>query len=226
MNKTTKGISFAVAMFAIAGLMVAFNNQDAYARPAPAGVGDHVMKINLIGVPNDTDRNCDSGSSSNIYTGIGTDNGDTIDSNKKHQHIIWDHGLSMTTGQPVTANKVVDHCTEFVGEDQDEAIVELLPGNYMVSIRMLGPVNDLPQNFLKICSELVSDHADEDTNHCIVDGVEVDDENLDKVQRNGGKPISTTLSKMLFDDSVEDQVWSTTTGNNFKIAQIDLWETP
>ena len=215
LNKTTKGLSFAIAMFAIAGMMVAFNNQEAYARPAPdAPVGDHVMKINLIGVPNATDRNCDNGSSNNIYTPRGTDvDGVKIKDNIKHQHILWNHA---------SPNSVVDHCTEGVGISADEAIVQLEPGNYKVSIRILGPANDVSKNFLKICSETVSSHLDDEISHCVIEDMEI----IDQVNRNSGKPTSTVLPKNLFDDSVEGQVWSTTNGGLFRIAQIDIWELP
>ena len=215
--KTTKVLSFAVAMFAIAGLMVAFNNQEAYARPPLAGVGDHVMKINLIGVPNGTDRNCDSGSSKNIYTPIGTDDGGKVKENIRHQHILW----APNTG----TNAVTDHCTEGVGDAADEAQVELDGGDYKFTIRILGPANN-GGNFFKYCSELISVHDSTEAAgeyDCVVDGSTVPDT---VVSRGGGSP-SYTIPKTLFEDpDNEGQVWSTATGSGFKIAQIDIWEAP
>jgi len=218
MNKTTKGISFAVAMFAIAGMMVAFNNQEAYARPPLAGVGDHVMKINLIGVPNSTDRNCDSGSSKNIFTPIGTDDGGKVKANPKHQHILWLPNLADT-------NAVTDHCTEGVGGANTPAEVKLEAGDYKFTIRILGPVNEV-KNFLKYCSELISVHtATESAGEfdCVVDGATVPDT---VVKRGGGSP-SYTLPKDLFEDpDNEGNIWSFAVGKKFKIAQIDIWEAP
>ena len=217
MNKTTKVLSFGLAMFAIAGLMVAFNNQEAYARPPVAGVGDHVMKINLIGVPNGTDRNCDSGSNKNIYTLRGTDDGDLVKKNPKHQHILWHHG---------TTNTVVDHCTEGVGDAGDEAQVDLKEGDYKFTIRILGPANPANNNFLKYCSELISVHDETEANmewDCVVDDATVADTTVSR--GNGGSP-SYTLPKNIFDDDNEDQIWSTATGSGFRLAQIDIWEAP
>jgi len=212
LNKTTKVLSVALAMFAIVGMMVVINNQQAFARPAPdAPVGPHVMKINLIGVPNNTDRNCDSGNSKNIYTPIGTDDGGKIRDNPGHQHIFWFLAAS---------NTVTDHCTEGVGVAEDAAEVDIVAGEYVVSVRILGPANDLPKNFLKICSETVTDHNG--NIHCVIDEVEI----VDTVTRNSGKPVSTTLSKHLFNDAGENSVWSFVNGERFRLAQIDIWELP
>ena len=217
MNKATKGISLAIVMFAIAGLMVAFNNQEAYARPPLAGVGDHVMKINLIGVPNGTDRNCDSGGSKNIYTPIATFvDGKKVKETIGHQHILWLPNLPDT-------NAVTDHCTEGVGGADTPAEVKLEAGDYKFTIRILGPANEI-KNFLKYCSELISVHETTEAAmefDCVVDGATVDDTT---VNRGGGGP-SYTLPKDLFEDpDTEGQVWSFVTGSKFKIAQIDIWE--
>lgn len=205
-------------MFAIAGLMVSFNNQEAYARPPLEGVGDHVMKINLIGVPNDTDRNCDSGSSNNIYTPIGNDDDGKVKENIHHQHILWAPSVA-------DSNNVTDHCTEDVGDADTPAQVNLEGGDYKMTIRILGPANN-GGNFLKYCSELISVHAQTEADEeydCVVDGETVDDT---VVSRGGGSP-SYTIPKDLFEDpDNEGQVWSLATGSGFKIAQIDIWEAP
>ena len=103
------------AVFAVSMIFAttAFPAQQAFARPDPGfAVGDHVMKINLKGVPNTTNRACDTSSSNNIYTPSGTDDGTAIPAG--HQHIQWSHA---------TTNTVVDHCTEAL--DGDYAKVDL-----------------------------------------------------------------------------------------------------
>ena len=204
MNKTTKGISLAVAMFAIGGLMIAFNNQEAYARPQVAGVGDHVMTIHLKGVPNDTDRNCESGNNKNIYTMYDTHKGDI---QVNHQHIDWLRADS---------NRVVDHCTENVGDPADRAEVEIKEGSYIYTIRILGP--NKVTNEITYCQQAKQIHdADVDGDvHCILDQQEI---------RSNGKP-SFSIPKNIFSDDFDDETWSLVTGSGFRNAQIDIWEAP
>ena len=205
MNKTTRGISFAFVMFAIAGLMVAFNNQEASARPDPGSpVGDHVMTIHLKGVPNDTDRNCESGNSKNIYTMYDTHKGDIQVS---HQHIDWLRS---------DVNQVKDHCTENVGDPGDRAEVEMKEGSYIYTIRILGP--NKVTNEITYCQQpkLIHDADVDGDVHCILD---------EQVIRDNGKP-SFTIPKNVFSDQFDDETWSLVTGSDFRNAQIDIWEAP
>jgi len=194
---TTLTAALAATLLATLAL-VSTPEQQAFARPLPADpVGDHVMKINLKGVPNTTNRSCDTSSSNNIYTPFGTDDGTDIPAG--HQHIQWHLG---------TTNTVVDHCTEAI--DDDYAMVDLDAGSYVYTIRLLGPVKDT--NNLRFCSQVVSLHNEE--THCILDT---------NVVREKGTP-KFTIPKAIFDDVNEDQIWSLVTGNDFRNAQIDIWE--
>ena len=200
MKKTIFATTLTAALAAtlLATLALATPEQQAFARPLPADpVGDHVMKINLKGVPNDTNRACDNSSSNNIYTPRGTDDGTAIPVG--HQHILWHHS---------TTNVVVDHCTE--GLDGDQAQVDLKDGTYVYTIRMLGK----PDGAIRFCSQIVSLH-NADT-HCILDTV---------VVRGTGKP-TFTIPKNVFDDQYEDQIWSLVANGDFRNAQIDIWEAP
>lgn len=196
---TTLTAALAATLIATLAL-VSTPEQQAFARPPlddPTTVGDHVMKINLKGVPNTTNRACDGSSSNNIYTPFGTNFAG-------HQHILWDHFET-------TANVVVDHCTEAL--DGDAAKVELLPGVYVFTIRMLGP----PTAEIKYCSQLISIHDDPDT-HCVLGDFII-------VPGHIGKP-GYTVPKNLFDDATEDQIWSLIANTKFRNAQIDIWEAP
>lgn len=176
--------------------LVSTPEQQAFARPDPGfAVGDHVMKINLKGVPNDTNRACDNSSSNNIYTPRGTDDGTPIPAG--HQHIQWHLGAT---------NTVVDHCTEDL--DGDYALVDLKDGTYVYTIRMLGK----PDGAIRFCSQIVSLHNAE--THCILDTV---------VVREKGTPKFTIPTK-IFDDTLEDIIWSLVANDKFRNAQIDIWE--
>ncbi len=206
MNKTTKALSFAVAMFAIAGLMVAFTNQEAYARPQPTEfeVKEHVMKINLKGTPNPNDAKCKdiedgvNNIANNIYMFVPTD---TRGGN--HDHVDVEQNDDF--------NRVTDNCTESI--DNDRATLEIdtssIPDGYMlfVTLRMLGP----PAGDLKFCDQKFSLHEVPDT-HC----------DLALLNPHSGKP-TFQLNKKLFDDDLEDQVWSLSGNGKFRIAQIDIW---
>ncbi|MGH9923415.1 MAG: hypothetical protein ACRD38_11755 [Nitrososphaerales archaeon] len=169
----------------------------AYARPPVAGVGDHVMKINLKGVPNDSNRACENSSSNNIYTMFDTDTGELIPPG--HQHILWHHS---------TTNAVVDHCTENI--DDDLAQVDLKKGTYVFTIRILGPLSQ--ENKIRYCSQTVDTHTAE--THCLLVVEEV---------RSKGKP-TFTVPDDIFDDPNIDQIWSFVTGSKFRNAQIDIWK--
>lgn len=200
MNKTAKFLSITVAMFAIVGLFGVLNNQ-AYARPDPGyPVGDHVMTIHLKGVPNDTDRNCDNGSSNNIYTMYDTNKGDI---QVNHQHILWNHA---------DTNAVTDHCTENVGDVSDPAEVDLQNGSYVYTLRILGPNKDT--NTFTYCSQTQFTHDNEE--HCVLDTT---------VVRDNGNP-KFTIPQNIFSDEFDGEVWSFVTGSDFRNAQIDIWEAP
>lgn len=191
----------ALAATLFAALALVTPEQQAFARPSPGSdpefaVGDHVMKINLKGVPNTTNRACDNSSSNNIYTPFGTDDGTDIPVG--HQHIRWHLG---------DTNTVVDHCTEAI--DGDYAKVDLNAGTYVFTIRLLGPVKDT--NNLRFCSQIESLHNEE---HCILD--------IDVVRQKGTPKF--TVPDAIFDDVNEDQIWSLVTGTDFRNAQIDIWE--
>jgi len=192
---TTMTAALAATLFAT--LVLATPEQQAFARPDPGfAVGDHVMKINLKGVPNNTARACDNSSSNNIYTPFGTDDGTAIPAG--HQHILWALGPT---------NKVVDHCTEAL--DDDYARVELdTRSDYVYTIRMLGKPS--PDNNLRFCSQTVTLHAEL---HCVLDT---------NVVREKGTP-KFTIPEAIFDDVNEDQIWSLVTGTDFRNAQIDIW---
>ena len=197
---TSLAAVFAVSMiFAIGQL----TTQQAFARPDPGfAVGDHVMKINLKGVPNTTNRACDTSSSNNIYTPSGTDDGTAIPVG--HQHIQWHHA---------TTNTVVDHCTEAL--DGDYAKVDLKDGTYIFTIRMLGP----PDSAIRYCSQISSLHTVvvvEGDTHCVLD--------IDVVREKGTPKF--TIPKNVFDDAFEDQIWSLVASDKFRNAQIDIWEAP
>ena len=193
MNKTTKGISFAVAMFAIAGLMVAFNNQEAYARPDP-DIGfdvEHVMKINLKGVPTAGDAKC-SGNSNNIYMHVPT---------RGHQHVDV---VRNTDG----INKVTDNCMKNIDNSRAEVTLDEDGETFFLTIRLLGS----PASELKFCSQVFSDHENELTDHCI----------LDVVVAHNGKPVFD-FKGTVFSDAFEDEVWNFEGNGKFRIAQLDIW---
>jgi len=192
--RTLAATAFAATL--VLTLAMSFSEQQAFARPDPGfAVGDHVMKINLKGVPNTTNRACDQSSSNNIYTPFGTDDGTAIPAG--HQHIRWHHA---------TSNVVVDHCTEAL--DGDYAVVDLQDGTYVYTIRMLGP----PTGHIRFCSQIESLHNGE--THCILDTV---------VVREKGAP-KFTIPSTIFDDALEDQIWSLVANDKFRNAQIDIWE--
>jgi len=179
--------------------------QQAFARPDPGpSVGDHVMKINLKGVPNTTNRACDTSSSNNIYTPFGTDVGGDIGS-ISHQHIEWLLG---------TTNKVVDHCTEALDTDPAQVNLDSRVA-YVYTIRLLGPVSDT--NNLRFCSDIIDVHNA--GTHCVLGETNV-------LRDTGGTPQFTIPAKKIFDDANKDQVWSLVTGTDFRNAQIDIWEAP
>ena len=60
MNKTTKTLSLAVAMFAIVGMVGVFSNSQVFADPAPEGT-EKVYQFNLIARPNTYDGGCGEG---------------------------------------------------------------------------------------------------------------------------------------------------------------------
>jgi len=151
MNKTTKVLSFTVAMFAIAGLMVAFNNQVAYARPDP-GLGfdvEHVMKINLKGVPTDGDAKC-SGNSNNIYMHVPTGG---------HQHVDVTHG---------DFNHVTDNCTRNIDGDRAGLTLDDPGTEYWMTIRHLGS----PASDLKFCSQTKLIHDGDPLDHCVLSSID------------------------------------------------------
>ena len=80
---TLAATAFAATLVATLAL-VPLADQQVYARPDP-GLGfdvEHVMKINLKGVPTDGDGKC-SGNSNNIYMHVPT---------RGHQHVDVTHG--------------------------------------------------------------------------------------------------------------------------------------
>lgn len=193
--RTLAATAFAVTLVATLA-MISISDQQAFARPQPdVAVGDHIMKINLKGVPNTTNRACDQSNSNNIYTPFGTDDGTKIPAG--HQHIRWHHA---------TDNRVIDHCTEAI--DGDYAGVNLQDGTYVYTIRMLGP----PDGKIRFCSQIESLHNDE--THCILDT---------EVIREKGKP-KFTIPKNIFDDQFEDQIWSLVANGKFRNVQLDIWE--
>ena len=144
---TFAAVTFAATLVATLAL-VPLADQQAFARPNP-DIGmdvEHVMKINLKGVPTDGDAKC-NGNSNNIYMNVPT---------KQHQHVQVTHS---------DQNKVTDNCTENI--DGDYAGVSLDdPGTeYYLTIRTLGP----PAAELKFCSQKESLHIDE--THCVLDVV-------------------------------------------------------
>jgi len=145
---TFAAVAFAATLVATLAL-VPLADQQAYARPDP-GLGfdvDHVMKINLKGVPTEGDAKCD-GNSNNIYMYVPT---------KQHQHVQVTHS---------DQNKVTDNCTEnidgnWAGVDLDDPDTQ-----YYLTIRQLGP----QASDLKFCSQTLTDHQEEE--HCILSSVD------------------------------------------------------
>ncbi len=146
---TLAAVTFAATLVATLAF-VPLADQQAYARPDP-GLGfdvDHVMKINLKGVPTDGDAKC-SGNSNNIYMNVPT---------KKHQHVDVTHG---------DFNGVTDNCTENIDGDRAGVTLDDPGTEYYLTIRLLGP----PTSDLKFCSQIFSDHEDVLTDHCVLDSV-------------------------------------------------------
>jgi hypothetical protein len=198
MNRKRQYGTLAATVFAatlVATLaLVPLADQQAFARPNPdpTQLGEHVMKINLKGVPTDNDAKC-NGNSNNIYMNVPT---------KQHQHVDVAHG---------SVNTVTDNCTENIDGSRAGVTLDDPDTEYFLTIRLLGP----PSSDLKFCSQIFSDHEDEETEHCV----------LDSVMSHKGKP-KFTLTGKVFGDATEDQVWNFEGNSKFRIAQLDIWKAP
>ena len=145
---TLAAVTFAATLVATLAF-VPLADQQAYARPDP-GLGfevEHVMKINLKGVPTDGDAKCNGGSN-NIYMNVPT---------RQHQHVLVHHD---------SFNKVTDNCTENIDGSWAGVSLDDPDTQYYLTIRMLGP----PAGNLKFCSQTFSLHEDPET-HCLLDEI-------------------------------------------------------
>ena len=206
MNKQRQYGTIAGAMFAAALVatlaMVPIMDQQAFAKK-PLDLdydnAERILGFNLIGVPNavPTEGKCYTNNSNNVYAVRGS----------AHEHILFVN---------TTASTVVDHCTDSV--DGDQAVVDLdvddLPvGDVVYTVRMLGK----PGGELKFCSQTVALHG---SDQCVID---VDP--TETFLRDNGKP-GFSMPKKLFDIAGEDQIWTSSINDDFRIAQIDVWVIP
>ena len=199
MNKTTKTLSVAIAMFAIVGMMGVFNNE-AFANPKGIPQDETVVKkINFIARP-DTSQgfpNCGNGDNK-IWTVQG----------KRASHIGW--FLNTANTQPVT---IIDCYTESM--DGDDAQIELdQAGVYNIYVVIRAGAPDDAEKQLKFCIQTRT-QEDSDTHQidrlCLVDEITV-------TKKTGGE--HTKLSSKIFKDSNEEIVYHTDQATKFKHAQF------
>ena len=207
MNKTTKVLSLATAMFAIIGMTgmssqaFANNHETVPDQPKPDLV--KLATYNLIAHPNavETDGKCLGNNSNNIHTVRGAG----------HEHIRWHQGDN---------NTVVDHCTDSI--DGDDALVNIdLSGleieEVVYTVQLLGK----PDGTLNFCTMVAYEHDDpENYDHCIID---TDDGQ--HIKRGKGNP-GFTIPKQLFSEKYEDEVWSASIGQDLRLAKISVWIQP
>jgi len=201
MNKTTKGISLAVAMFAIVGMMIAFDNNDAFANPKGIPQDEQIVKkINFIAKPTaakNGDPKCGNGDNK-IWTLQG----------KRSSHIGW--FLNLDNKQPVT---ITDCLTESI--DGTDATIELdKAGVYNIYVVIRAGAPDDAEKKLTFCiqTRTQEDSFDHQTLElCLVDTIEVK-------KKGGGE--HTKLSSKIFKDSNEEIVYHTDQATKFKHAQI------
>jgi len=202
MNKTTKVLSLAVAMFAIVGMTGVFSGE-AFANPK--GVPNNLKKdfsFQYIAVPEGTFPSCGNGKV--IYTERGN----------AHDHIDF---ILQTEHQ-----SHIEDCTSSSIDAPRASVHVDTADKYFVYVRLLGPPTG--DNTLDICAELKSVHdADDELSHlCLLGSISLD--------RSFAKKFKNVLSedglninlKKLFADSLDDVTFSLDKGTGFKHAQFWL----
>ena len=205
LNKTTKTVSLAVAMFAIVGMMGVLNNE-ALANPPGIPNDETVVKrINFIARPD----------TSNGFPQCG--NGDnkiwTVQGNRA-SHIGW--FLNTANTQPVT---ITDCYTESM--DGDDAQIELdRAGVYNIYVRILAGAPGDAEKQLKFCIQtrtLEDDPQHQDDKLCLLDQFTVK-EPITVKKKTGGE--HTKLTAKIFKDSAEEIVYHIDQATKFKHAQL------
>jgi len=204
MNKTTKVLSLAVAMFAIAGMTGVFSGE-AFANPK--GVPNDLKKdfsFQYIAIPEGTIPSCGNGKV--IYTERGN----------SHDHIDF-------ILQTEHKNHIED-CTSSSVEAPRATVHIDTADKYFVYVRLLGPPT--ADNKLDICAELKAHHdADNELSHlCLLGNISLDrsqSKNFKNVLSEDGLNINL---KKRFADSLDDVTFSLDKGTGFKHAQFFLFQ--
>ena len=96
----------------------------------------------------------------------------------------------------------------------DKAEIDSEAGDqYLVTVRILGK----PGGTLDICADTLADY-EEGTDDCLLGTI--------NLQRGPGQSKFKVVPSSIYDASLEDLIWQTSTNDDFRIAQFRVWSCP
>ena len=188
MNKTTKTLSLAVAMFAMVGMIGVFSNSQVFADPAPEGT-KKVFQFNIIARPNPYTGNCGEGD--RIFVEAGA-------KGLKHAHInIVEAGEWDVSDCNATGHHRGELTFDGTGTFEVYAISHGKPGTSIDICLSDRPTHD---------AEGEDGTVPFDEHECLIDVV--------TIKRESGKSSFSADLRALF---LDDSVWSLDVNGNAKI---------